>query len=264
MYRPRTGRMLVALMLSAMALLAQAETELSGKDIIERARQNASGFRDMTHRVRMVLIDEKGGKSEREMLLKGLVEENGTAHSLSIFTAPQREKGIALLSEAKKGAEDQQWLYLPSTKRLKRITGASRTSSFRGSEFTFEDLADQNSDQYRFERVVQEACGQQTCFVLDRFPAAGMESSYSKTRLWIDTEHFRPMKADFYDQDGKLLKSMEAFDYSLFENRYWQPARVMMTNRTTGKATEMQSLELKMNTGLQVTEFSELAIRSWR
>lgn len=257
-------RWLLVLLLPALSLLAHAEAPLTGKDIIDRAKQNASGFKDMTHRVRMVLVDEKGGKSEREMLLKALVEENGTAHSLSIFTAPQREKGIALLSEAKSGEADQQWLYLPSTKRLKRITGASRTSSFRGSEFTFEDLSDQNSDQYRFELINQEACGSQTCFVIDRFPGAGMESSYSKARLWIDTEHYRPMKADFYDLDGKLLKAMEAFDYSLFENKYWKPARVVMTSRVNGKATEMQSLDLKMNTGLQVAEFSELAIRSWR
>lgn len=241
-----------------------ADAPLTADQIIERARQNASGFQDMTHRVRMVLVDEKGGRSEREMLLKGMVDADGTSHSLSIFTAPQREKGIALLTETRKDEADQQWLYLPSTKRLKRITGANRTSSFRGSEFTFEDLADQNTHQYRFESVQQEPCGQQTCYVLDRFPAAGLESSYSKTRLWIDSEFFRPIKADFYDHDGKPLKTMQAHDYSRFENRYWQPAKVVMTNQQNGKSTELLSLELKMNTGMKATEFSELAIRSWR
>lgn len=258
------SRILIAALLLLTATFSHAEAPLTGKDIIESAKQNASGFQDMTHRVRMVLVDEKGGKSEREMLLKGLVEKDGTSHSLSIFTAPQREKGIALLSEVKAGEADQQWLYLPSTKRLKRITGANRTSSFRGSEFTFEDLSDQNSSQYRFDLINQEACASQTCFVIDRFPGAGMESSYSKTRLWIDTEHYRPIKADFYDQSGKLLKTMEAHDYSLFDNKYWKPARVVMSNQTNGKATEMLSLELKMNTGLQASEFTELAIRSWR
>ncbi|HVL01221.1 MAG TPA: outer membrane lipoprotein-sorting protein [Dongiaceae bacterium] len=266
LHRPRAlvSRAMVASILLLTATFSQAEAPLTGKDIIEKAKQNASGFQDTTHKVRMVLVDEKGGKSEREMLLKGLVEKDGTSHSLSIFTAPQREKGIALLTDTKPGEADQQWLYLPSTKRLKRITGANRTSSFRGSEFTFEDLSDQNSSQYRFDLINQEACGSQTCFVIDRFPSTGLETSYSKTRLWIDTEHYRPIKADFYDQSGKLLKTMEAFDYSLFDNKFWKPAKVVMTNKTNGKATEMLSLELKMNTGLQPSEFTELAIRSWR
>lgn len=257
----RTG---LALILSLMTFTAQAEAPLTGKDIIERTKQNASGFKDMTHKVKMVLVDEKGGKSEREMLLKGLVEKDGTSHSLSIFTAPQREKGIALLTTTEPQQADQQWLYLPSTKRMKRITGANRTSSFRGSEFTFEDLSDQNSDLYRFDLITQEPCGEWTCFVIDRFPGKDLDSSYSKTRLWIDTAHYRPVKADFYQADGKLLKTMTTQDYSLFEDKYWKPTRVTMTNKLNGKATEMLSLDLKMNTGLQAAEFSELAIRSWR
>lgn len=245
------------------ALSAGADT-LSGRDIIDRARQNSSGFQDMSHRVRMVLIDETGGKSEREMLLKARVGNNGESSSLSIFTAPQREKGIALLTRTSKDKSDEQWLYLPSSKRLKRITGASRTSSFRGSEFTFEDLSDQNPDSYRFERVGEEACGELRCYMVDRFPGPGLESSYSKTRLWIDTTHFRPIKADFYDGAGKPLKSMQAYDYRQYDARFWNPARVVMTNLQTGKATELVSLELQMNTGLKESEFTELAIRSWR
>ena len=257
------SRIIVALMTLLFAVSTQAE-DLSGRDIIDRARKNSSGFEDMTHRVRMVLIDENGDKSEREMLLKARTDDSGDSSSLSIFTAPQREKGIALLTHAKPGEGDEQWLYLPSTKRLKRITGSNRTSSFRGSEFTFEDLSAQNPDDYRFERVEDEACGQLQCYVVDRFPGKALESSYSKTRTWIDTTHYRPMKAEFYDASGKLLKSMEAHDYTQFDNKFWNPARLVMTNRQTGKATELVSLELKINTGVKASEFTELAIRSWR
>ena len=256
-------RMIMATLLMLLAFVTQAET-LSGRDIIDRARQNSSGFKDMTHRVRMVLIDEKGDKSERDMLLKARVGDDGTSNSLAIFTAPQREKGIALLTTAKKDKGDEQWLYLPSTKRLKRITGSSRASSFRGSEFTFEDLSDQNPDLYTFERVQDEPCGELQCYVVDRFPGKGMESSYSKTRLWIDTANFRPFKADFYDADGKLFKIMQASGYQLIDEHYWNPEKLVMTNMQTKKATELLSLELKLNTGLKESEFSELAIRSWR
>ena len=186
------SRIIVALMTLLFAVSTQAE-DLSGRDIIDRARKNSSGFDD---------------KSEREMLLKARTDDSGDSSSLSIFTAPQREKGIALLTHAKPGEGDEQWLYLPSTKRLKRITGSNRTSSFRGSEFTFEDLSDQNPDDYRFERVEDEACGQLQCYVVDRFPGKALESSYSKTRTWIDTTHYRPMKAEFYDASGKLLKNV--------------------------------------------------------
>lgn len=250
-----------AIVLSITAMAVRAET-LSGRDIIDRAYQNSSGFNDMTHRIRMVLIDEKGARSEREMLLKARVDAN-TSQSLSIFTAPQREKGIALLTTSQR-EDDEQWLYLPSTKRLKRITGSNRTSSFRGSEFTFEDLSDQKPDHYRFERVGEEPCGEMLCYVVDRFPGPEQESSYSKTRMWIDTRHFRPIKADFYDASGKHLKTLQAYDYVQFEDRFWNPSRLVMTNVNTRRATELVSVDLKINTGLKASEFTELAIRSWR
>lgn len=254
---------LLAAMLIALSPMATAEMP-DANTIIERARQNSAGFNDMTHEVRMILIDANGERSEREMLLKARSDANGESSSLSIFTAPQREKGIALLTHSKKGTDDEQWLYLPSTKRLKRIAGSARTSSFRGSEFTFEDLADQNPAQYRFETVATEACDTQQCFVLDRFPAPSLESSYSKTRLWIDQEHYRVIKADFYDADGKRFKSMQTYDYRLYDNRLWNPARIVMSNLLTGKSTEMVSISLQMNTGLKASEFTELAIRAWR
>lgn len=234
------------------------------REIIERARQNSAGFQDMTHQVRMILIDADGARSERQMLLKARTGENGDSSSLSIFTAPQREKGIALLTHARKGEGDEQWLYLPSTKRLKRIAGSSRTSSFRGSEFTFEDLADQNPEHYRFETVGTESCGTMQCYVVDRFPGPSLESSYSKTRLWIDQEHYRLIKADFHDPQGDRFKTMHAHDYRQYDNRFWNPARIVMSNNITGKATEMVSVELQINTGLKASEFTELAIRAWR
>ena len=255
-------KIIISLVVLLFSVAASAEP-MTGRQIVDRARQNSSGFKDMTHKVRMVLIDENGDHSEREMLLKARVGEHGESSSLSIFTSPQREKGIALLTNTRKGKEDEQWLYLPSTKRMKRITGSSRTSSFRGSEFTFEDLSDQNPDAYRFEYVTEEACGQLKCYVVDRFPGPGLESSYSKTRLWFDSEYFRPLQADFYDKDGKEFKSMKAYDYRQYDNKYWNPSKVVMTNLQTKKATELDSLELEMNTGLKENDFTELAIRSW-
>jgi len=258
------ARLLVVLLGMLLPFALQAETNLTGEAIVQKARANASGFHDMTNRLQMVLVNEKGERTEREMLVKAMVEKDGTAHSLSIFTAPQRERGIALLTKTSPGDGDEQWLYLPSTKRLKRITGENRSSSFRGSEFTFEDLSNQNINLYTFKKVGEEACGKLTCYVVDRFPKPGMDTSYSKTRLWIDEEHFRPMKADFYNKDGKMFKTMQAYDYSLYDNKFWKPGKVVMTNHEDGRSTELNSLELKINTGLHPRDFSELAVRSWR
>ncbi|MEE2732402.1 MAG: outer membrane lipoprotein-sorting protein [Pseudomonadota bacterium] len=244
----------------ANVLLAEPMT---GIQIIEKAKQNGKGFKDLVHEVKMLLVDESGGSTEREMLMKAMTEAGGDSYSMLIFTAPQREKGISLLTVSAQGSSDKQYLYLPSSRRVKRITSSNKGSSFRGSEFTFEDLSDQKTEDYRFERVQEEACATQSCYVVDRFPKSD-ESSYSKTRMWIDTEFYRLIKAEFYDRDNKLLKTMQTRGYELFEGQYWNPEEVVMANIQTGKSTKMLSLSLKMNSGLRQSEFTELAMQNWR
>lgn len=253
----------LSLLFCFLSATAMAET-LTGLQIIERAKQNGQGLEDMTHQVKMILVDESGDESEREMLMKAMTDKNGKSYSMSIFTAPKREKGISLLTESKKSGEGKQYLYLPSTRRVKRITSSNRSSSFRGSEFTFEDLSDQKTEDYDFKLVKEAPCGELSCYVVDRFPRKPDESSYSKTQLWIDTAHFRPMKADFFDKENALLKTMETSNYQLVEEKYWNPEMVVMSNHQTGKSTKMVSVKLTMNNGLKASEFSELAMRSFR
>lgn len=236
---------------------------MTGLQVVEKAKQNGKGFEDLLHEVKMVLVDDSGDETEREMLMKAKTDKNGDNYSMLIFTAPQREKGISLLTVSEQDASDKQYLYLPSSRRVKRITSSNKGSSFRGSEFTFEDLSDQKTQDYRFELVRQEPCGEQTCYVVDRFPKSD-ESNYSKTQLWIDGEFFRPMKAEFYDRDNKHLKTMATRGYELHEGQYWNPKEMVMTNHQTGASTKMLSISLKMNSGLRKSDFTELAMRNWR
>lgn len=237
--------------------------EPTATEVIQKSLSNTQGVEDIRHELKMVLVDEEGDRTEREMLVKALFEDN-TSYSMSIFTAPSREKGIALLTVSKKSeAEDAQYLYLPSTRRVKRINSASKSGSFRGSEFTFEDLSGQKIEDYTFSMIGQKPCAKQSCYVIDRKPI-GEDSSYSKTTLWIDTEHYRLMQADFFDRDGKALKVMTAGDFKQVADTYWNPERILMANVQNGKKTELLSQKLEINSGLNKREFTELAMRNWR
>ena len=253
--------MVSCLWLASNSLWAEAMT---GLQVVEKAKQNGAGFEDLTQEVKMILMDKKGDTTERDMLLKAMTDSNGKSYSMSIFTAPKREKGIALLTVNEADSDSKQYLYLPSSRRVKRITSSNSSSSFRGSDFTFEDLSEQRTEDYRFEMVKKAPCGELECYVVDRFPKEGLESSYSKTELWIDSTHYRPMKAMFYDKDGALLKTMETSGYTLYQDKLWNPKQILMKNNQEGTSTEMQSIKTTINSGLKASEFTELAMRNFR
>ncbi|OUS03287.1 hypothetical protein A9Q81_07855 [Gammaproteobacteria bacterium 42_54_T18] len=235
----------------------------NGVDIIRRAELNATGFKDMVNRVSMTLIDSEGSVSEREMLIKIITLDEGESKTLTVFTKPSREKGFALLTHSHRSTADDQWLYLPASKRIKKIASNSVGSSFRGSEFTYEDIASQHRDHYRFDYINTESCGEKRCYVIDRFPEFD-ESSYTKTRLYIDTEYYLVQKGEFFDVKKTLFKTMLATNYIKHKNGVWKPESIVMENHNTHDKTEIRSLELKFDVGLSEREFSKLSLRKIR
>jgi hypothetical protein len=242
--------------------LGAVETK-NGVEIIRRTELNATGFKDMVNRVSMTLIDAEGGVSEREMLIKIIALDEGESKTLTVFTKPTREKGFALLTHSHRSSADDQWLYLPASKRIKKVASNSVGSSFRGSEFTYEDIASQHRDHYRFDFINTESCGDRKCYVIDRFPEFG-ESSYTKTRLYIDTENYLIQKGEFFDDKKFLFKTMLANGYTKHKNGIWKPERIVMENHNTHEKTEIRSLELQFDVGLSEREFSKLSLRKIR
>lgn len=249
----------ILVLLLAGSEVSLAET-LSADTIISRAEKNGAGFKDMSQRLAMKIVEQDGSVSESEMTVRVLAEADRTK-SLTLFTKPTREKGIGLLSHSMKDGSSKQWLYLPSSKRVKKIAAGNRESNFRGSEFTFEDMAPQERSSYRFELIGETPCGTLSCYTLDRFPIEA-ESAYSRTRLMIDTTSFLPRHIDFYDKKEKLLKSLNLDDYRKHDDAFWKPEHLRMLNVQNGRATELNALEVQFNTGLSAALFTEVSLRS--
>lgn len=233
---------------------------ITAKEIISQAEHNASGFKDMSQRMSMKNVSNTGEIAQNEMWVRVLTDQ-GNTRSLTVFTQPARDKGIALLSQATSNGESQQWLYLPTSKRVKKIAAGNRESSFRGSEFTFEDLAGMDSSAYQFELIGEKPCGNDTCYVLDRMPKMDT-SAYSHTHLYIDKLVYLPRQAEFFDKKGQPLKSLSFENYQKHENQFWKPEILRMKNLQTGCSTEIDSLKVDFNTGLKESVFTEANLRS--
>ena len=99
--------------------------------------------------MKMILIDKRGNKSERDLkqyFLESEEEDSGNKSAL-VFKTPRDISGTALLSHGNLVDDDDQWLYLPALKRVKRISSSNKTGQFVGSEFTYEDLNTQEPEK---------------------------------------------------------------------------------------------------------------------
>lgn len=253
------GVLLAALVLTGASTVAadeEASAEQRGFEIAARSDRTDRGFGDSKVELTMILRNRAGKESSRSLSISTLEieDENFGDKSVIVFETPADIRGTALLSHAKILEPDDQWLFLPALKRIKRISSVNKSGPFVGSEFAFEDFTTQELNKYSYRYVSGEACGELMCDVVERTPLYEY-SGYTRQLSWVDQQDFQVRKVEFYDRRGDLLKTLVLMDYRQYEDRYWRPHRLSMVNHRTGKETDLIYSDFEFGTGLTDKDF---------
>lgn len=252
--------LLIAALLAAPPLVLAQSAEEKGLEIAQAADAYDQGFTDFTANMVMTLKNKKGETSTRLIRIRTLEVEGDGDKSLSIFDEPADVKGTKMLTYSHGLKPDDQWLYLPALKKIKRISSRNKSGPFMGSEFAFEDLGSQEVEKYSYRYLRNEACGEWECYVVERFPEYEF-SGYTRQVAWIDTEGYRLVKAEFYDRKKALLKTLTAGDFQQFLGHYWRPGTMNMVNHQTGKSTLLEWKDYEFKTGLTDRDFRSQALK---
>ena len=268
--RPTETLALTAAVLAALLLgfagAALAETpEEKGRAIAEEMDRRDLGFEDSYSELKMVLANKQGQSSTRELSIQTLeVPERETGDkALIVFDHPRDIEGTAFLSFTKILEPDDQWLYLPALKRVKRISSANKSGPFVGSEFAYEDMLSQEVDKYSYRWLRDEACGPLTCYVVERTPLYE-NSGYTRQIAWIDQAEYRVQRVDYYDRKDALLKTLTLSDYNQYLDQYWRANDWFMQNHQTGKTTRLTFDNWDFRIGLDENDFDPNRLKRLR
>lgn len=251
-----------ALVISIFISYAYAGTpdEERGLEIAKQADLRDTGFIDSTASMTMELKNKQGQSSLREVRVKVLEVTGDGDKSMSIFDTPADIKGTASLTYSHALKPDEQWLYLPALKRVKRISSKNKSGPFMGSEFAYEDISSQEIEKYSYKYIRDESINNIDCFVIERYPAYE-HSGYTRQVVWLNKNEYRPEKIDFYDRKNVLLKTLEYSDYRQYLDQYWRADIMHMINHQTGKSTTLSWSEYKFRTGLDDKDFSRNSLK---
>ena len=183
--------------------------------------------------------------------------------SMIIFEDPADVKGTALLTFSHKTGDDDQWLYLPALKRVKRISSSNKSGPFMGSEFAYEDLSSQEVEKYTYSYLRDETLDGVETFVIERYPV-DTKSGYTRQVVWLDKDEYRVRKIDFYDRKASHLKTLVIGDYKLYLEKFWRPLAMQMVNHQTGKSTDLQWSEYLFQNGFSDRDFDRNSLQKVR
>ena len=237
---------------------------MTAKDVAYKVDAVNSGFVDSVSDMKMTLVDANGASSVRHMNNKRMEKPKGSdgegGKSLMYFKSPSDVKGTALLTHEKIDRNDDQWLYLPALKRVKRISSKNKSGSFMGSEFSFEDLSGQPPEKFTYDGDAKKSTlNGKNVLVYDRIPT-DKYSGYKKHIVYVDAKEFIVRKIDYYDRKSDLLKSSDVGNYHKVKG-FWRPQKVMMKNIQTGKATTLEWLNEKLKNSLKAKDFAKRILK---
>jgi outer membrane lipoprotein-sorting protein len=264
-YLIHTTVALAALGTTGPGVAAAQLPEARGRAIAEEADRHDLGWHDESTVMKMILRNASGQESVRELRRQALesTEPDRGDKSIILFDMPRDIQGTALLSHTRMLEPDDQWLYLPALRRVKRISSGNKSGPFVGSEFAYEDLVSQEVAKYDYRWLRDERCGELECAVVERYPRYE-NSGYTNQIVWWDKEEYRVQRIEYYDRKGALLKTLTYHDYREYGGQFWRPGRMVMENHQNGKSTELLFEMWELGTGVSDGQFTASRLRRAR
>ncbi len=244
-------------------VMADEASEKEGLRIAQARKDVNRGWDNTVASITMTLRNAQGQEATREMRVKTLEVPTDGDKALTIFDSPRDISGTAFLSFSHVNEDDEQWIYLPGPKMVRRISTSNKSGPFLGSEYAFEDMTSFEVPKYTYDYIGDEKFEGIDVYVIEQVPVDEF-SGYSKQKLWIDKEHYRPRKVLFFDRKGDELKELVFSDYRLFNDEFWRPMESFMYNLQTNKSTKLVTHDLQFGTELEESDFDSKSLRRAR
>ncbi len=232
---------------------------LTNEEVAIKADKVTDGFVSSSANMTMALVNARGQTTIRQMKSQTLEGENGDK-SLMIFLTPADVKGTKMLTHEHLNKDDDQWMYLPALKRVKRIASRNKSGSFMGSEFSYEDTANASWKKYIYKDDLEEVdLNGMKCYKGTRIPK-DKNSGYTKQITWIDKKNFLVQKMEYFDRKKEHLKTAIFSEYKNISG-IWRMGKIEMTNHQNSKQTILQWSDDKIKVGLKDKDFTKRKLK---
>ncbi|RFA28397.1 outer membrane lipoprotein-sorting protein [Alkalilimnicola ehrlichii] len=234
--------------------VAEEDAAARGLEIAQERKARDTGWDATEAAVEMTLYSRGGSETVRQLRIRSLEVPDSGSKSLIIFDLPSDVRGTVVLTHSHIERPDDQWIFLPSIRRVKRVSSSNQSGAFMGSEFAFEDLSSFEVEKYDYEYLGEDELDGMAMYKVASTPLYS-HSGYTRLITWIDQEHYRPWKTEFYDRRGELLKTLTASGFSLYEDRFWRASVSYMENHQTGRSTKLEFKEYDFNVSYREADF---------
>lgn len=249
--------LLIGIIAAFAVSLAGIVYALTAEEVIEKANQ-ATYYQadDGKSKVNMTITDSMGRTREREMTILRLDGPDLEQKYFVYFHKPSDVKGMTYLVWKHVGKDDDRWLYLPALDLVRRVASTDKRSSFVGSHFAYEEISGRGTEEDNHE-IIEET---DEYYKIKSTPKNPGSVEFSEYFTWINKTDSIPSKAELYNKEGKLYKTLEALEVKDIDG-YKTVTKMKATNHEANGYTVSEFSDIEYDTGLKDSTFTERFLR---
>jgi len=223
------------------------------RKIFEEVDKRRSSVASEVAEMQMIIYNSNGNRRKRS-LKSFSYNEGDISKSLLIFKEPANVRGTAFLNISE-GSDELQKLYLPALKRIQTISASQKNDRFVGSDFTYEDLGDQNPDDYNFELKAKT----DTAYVLQATKKGN--SQYDHFRFYIHPQKYTLGQVEYFNEEEEMIKKLVAESFEQLNEQLWQPHKMTMYDLKNNRRTELIWNDRTTGSDIPQWRFTERGLR---
>ncbi len=243
---------------------ASGAEELTGREIVDTQKKRHE-LPFQTETVQMVLTDKKGRTRERTMQSWAYRQESGLYKVMTKFLDPADVRDVGVLNwEQGDDADDDQWLYMPSAQKVKRIVSGAKKGKFMGTELSYEDLRSENLTVHDYNRIDDATVDGHECYVVEIVPSTAKEkkeSGYGKRIAYIRKDIFFIIKTEYFDKKDKHIKTLIIESLENVKGDVWRATRSAITDLSKERTTTLIVQSRDLDTSLTEDMFTKRALQ---
>lgn len=220
----------------ATAVAFNSTADEKGQSIIRKV--DATEISSSSKMLFSMAINPSDGSSARNFSV--LSYENPDGNSLIEFTEPRTVRGLKILS---KGSSS--WVFFPSTGRIRKIGGASRSGSVQGvgGDFSYDDLGSGTWEaDYDFS-ILSETGASWELEGKKKAP----DATYDSVKVTVSKDTYRMTKSIFaLASEGGYFKQLTLSDFKDYSGNT-RASLMVMKNLKKESSTEIRLQEAQFN-----------------
>jgi hypothetical protein len=233
--------------------------ELSPEQIVAKSWEQFRNAKGEKETVKIVVVYADGRKEEKK-LFRWTKFDSGSEDQITLkFFEPPLDRGLGLLTLRHPVKEDEQWLKLPSLKKVRKIAVGEQEKYFAGTDFTNEDvrqLIGEKTKDFTYRLVNKTG----NVWTIEAVPKSGVETGYGRRVFQIDDKMVF-LKIDYFGKNGEHIKTQTNSNIVFSKGNLWRANHVEVNNfllkRKTVVDVESRDIDPQISPNIFAKDFLE-------